>query len=131
MASLRISLTRSLAHSLTHRFTYSLTHRLIRSLTHSLTHSVRLCRLIINALDHRSLSPEFESRRGHIHLAYHVHKSGRKTSINQSINQLITFTYNAVWLWMLNVKFISSRIFTHNPRHTLNEGTVYDDDDYD
>jgi len=50
-------------------------------------------------LDHRSLPPVFESRHGHIwrvfhlwacfitfegrsaHLAYHVHKSGRKTSI--------------------------------------------------
>jgi len=53
-----------------------------------------------SVLDHRSLPPVFESRRGHIwrlfrlwlrlitfggrsaHLAYHVHKSGRKTSIN-------------------------------------------------
>ena len=52
-----------------------------------------------SVLDHRSLPPVFESRRGHIwrlfrlslrlitfgcrsaHLAYHVHKSGRKTSI--------------------------------------------------
>ena len=52
-----------------------------------------------SVLDHRSLPPGFESRRGHIwrlfhlrlrfitfggrsaHLAYHVHKSGRKTSI--------------------------------------------------
>ena len=57
-----------------------------------------------SVLNYRSLPPEFESRRGHIwrlfhlwlrfitfggcsaHLAYHVHKSGRKTSINQSIN---------------------------------------------
>jgi len=55
--------------------------------------------LIGSALDHRSLPPEFESRVGHIwrvfhlslrfftvggrsaHLVYHVHKSGRKTSI--------------------------------------------------
>ena len=54
-------------------------------------------------MEHRSLPPEFESRRGHIwklfhlrlrfitfggrsaHLAYHMHKSGRKTStINRS-----------------------------------------------
>ena len=52
-----------------------------------------------SVLDHRSLPPVFASRRGHIwrlfhlwlrlitfvgraaHLAYHVHKSGRKTSI--------------------------------------------------
>ena len=55
--------------------------------------------LVGSALDHRSLPPEFESRRGHIwrvfhlwlrfitfgghsaHLAYHVHKSGRKTLV--------------------------------------------------
>ena len=55
--------------------------------------------LVGSALDHRSLPPEFESRRGHTwrvfhlllrfitfggrlaHLAYHVHKSGRKTAI--------------------------------------------------
>jgi len=53
--------------------------------------------LVGSALDHRSLPPEFDSRRGHIwfhlwfrlitfrdcsaHLAYLVHKSGRKTSI--------------------------------------------------
>ena len=58
--------------------------------------------LIGSVLDRRSLPPEFESWRGHIwrvfhfrlriiprggrsaHLAYQVHKSGRKTSINQS-----------------------------------------------
>ena len=64
--------------------------------------------LTCSALDHRSLPPEFEFRRGHIwrvyhlslrfitfggrsaYLAYHVHKSGRKSSIvnhHQSINQ--------------------------------------------
>jgi len=55
--------------------------------------------LVGSALDHRSLPPEFESRGRHIwrvfhlwlrfitfggrsaHLAYHVHKSSRKTSI--------------------------------------------------
>ena len=55
--------------------------------------------LVGSTLDHRLQLPEFESRRGHIwsvchlwlhfitfgghsaHLAYHVHKSGRKTSI--------------------------------------------------
>ena len=59
----------------------------------------RLRSLIGSALDHRSLPPEFISGLGHIwkvchrwlrfiifggglaHLAYHVHKSGRKTSI--------------------------------------------------
>jgi len=59
----------------------------------------RLRGLTGSALDYRSLPPEFESRRGHIwrlfhlwlrfitfgggsaHLAYHVHKSGRKTAI--------------------------------------------------
>jgi len=59
----------------------------------------RLRGLTGSALDHRSLPPEFEPRRGHIwrvfhlrlrfvtfrgssgHLAYYVHKSGRKTSI--------------------------------------------------
>ena len=59
----------------------------------------RLCGLTGSVLDHRSLKPEFVSGRGHIwrmfhlwlrfitlggrsaHLAYHVHKSGRKTSI--------------------------------------------------
>ena len=58
-----------------------------------------LCGLVGSVLDHRSLPPEFESQRGHIwrlfhlrlrfitfggrsvHLAYLVHKSGRKTSI--------------------------------------------------
>ena len=56
-----------------------------------------------SVLDHRSLPPVFESRRGDIwrlfhlwlrfvtfgsrsaHLAYHVHKSGRKTSINHHL----------------------------------------------
>ena len=61
--------------------------------------------LIGSALDHRSLPPVFESRRGaylkgvssltSLHYVwrslgpfslYHVHRSGRKTSINQSIN---------------------------------------------
>ena len=59
----------------------------------------RLRGLVGSVLDHRSLPPEFESRRGHIrkvfhlrlrfitfggrsaHLAYRVHKSGGKTSI--------------------------------------------------
>ena len=59
----------------------------------------RLRGLIGSSLYHKSLPPEFESRRGHIrmvfhlwlrfitfggrygHLGYHVHKSGRKTLI--------------------------------------------------
>jgi len=59
----------------------------------------RLRGLVGSALDHRSLPPEFESRRGHIwrvvhlwlrfitfggrsgHLAYRVHKNNRQTSI--------------------------------------------------
>jgi len=62
-----------------------------------------------SVLDHRSLPSVFESRRGHIwwvfhlwlrfitfgsrsvYLAYHVHKSGRKSSMNQSI--IISFEY--------------------------------------
>jgi len=56
--------------------------------------------LIGSAFDHKSLLPGFESRRGHMsrmfhidfggrsaHLAYNVHKSGRKISI------IITITY--------------------------------------
>jgi len=62
-----------------------------------------LCGLTDSALDHRSLPPEFEFWCGHIwmvfylwhclitfggcsaHLAYHVHKSGHKTSITKPI----------------------------------------------
>ena len=63
-----------------------------------------------SVLDHRSLPPVFESRRGHIwrlfrlslsliafgsrsaHLAYRVHKSGRKTSIIISQSLLVYFS---------------------------------------
>jgi len=72
-----------------------------------------------STLDHRSLPPEFESRHGHIwrvfhlwlhfitfggrsaHLAYHVHKSGCKTSISSSscfyllsVKQINFFSWN-------------------------------------
>ena len=67
--------------------------------THRYIHRRRLRGLTVSALDHRSLPLEFESRHGHnwrvfhlwlrfitfggraAHLAYHVHKSGHKTSI--------------------------------------------------
>ena len=66
--------------------------------------SGHLCGLTGSVLDHRSPTPEFEHRHGHIwwvfhlwlrfiifggrsaHLANHVHKSGRKTSIIIIIN---------------------------------------------
>ena len=71
----------------------------------------RLLGLTGGALDHRSLPPEFESRRGHIwrvfhpwlsfiilggrsaHLAYHVNKSVRKTSIITLSNYLRMSAY--------------------------------------
>ena len=78
-----------------------------------------------SVLDHRSLPPVFESRRGHIwrlfrlslrlitfggrsaHLPYLVHKSGRKTSIIIIIITYIPTYYNVNWWWrvMLVVMF--------------------------
>ena len=77
-----------------------------------------------SALDHRSLPPVFESRRGHIwrlfrlslrlitfggrsaHLAYLVHKSGRKTSIiiihrTRQIAVSVVYTINILPLLLL------------------------------
>ena len=70
-----------------------------------------------SVLDHRSLPPVFESRRGHIwrlfhfwlrlitfggrsaHLAYHVHKSGRKTSIIIMICACLRLTRISYWMF--------------------------------
>ena len=75
--------------------------------THTHTHTGRLCGLVGITYDYRSLPPEFEFWHGHIwrvfhlwfhlitfggrsaHLAYHVHKSGHKTSIIITITILI------------------------------------------
>jgi len=74
-----------------------------------------------SVLDHRSLPPMFESRRGHIwrlfhlwlrfitfggslaHLAYHVHKSGRKTSIIIITSSSESFQFGSMSLSMLIV----------------------------
>jgi len=56
-------------------------------------------------MDHRSLPPVFKSRPGHIwrvfglaHLAYHVHKSGHKTSIIIIINHhMVLNIKNDLW----------------------------------
>ena len=77
--------------------------------------------LIDSALDRRSLRSELESRRGHIwkvshlwvrfitfegssaYLAYHVHKSGRKTSII-----IITIIYpvnQTLWRWWARLQY--------------------------
>ena len=79
----------------------------------------RLGGLIGSALDHGSLQSEFESRRGHIlrvfhlwlrfitfggrsaHLAYRVHKSGRKTPI--IIVTLITNLYLTIGLFVVGI----------------------------
>ena len=73
--------------------------------------------IIVSALDHRSLSPEFESLRGNIwrvfhlwlrfitfgsrsaHLAYNVHKSGRKTSIIIITITIIIYYYYLSCYW--------------------------------
>ena len=75
-----------------------------------------------SVLDHKSLPPVFESRRGHIwrlfrlslrlitfgsrsaHLAYHVHKNGRKTSIIIIINET-----HCVWDYIQNSRIWINR----------------------
>ena len=78
-----------------------------------------------SSLDHRSLPPEFESRSGHIwrlfhlwlcfitfggrsaHLAYHMHKSGRKTSIiNIYSHRLISTCQKVSILWFSTLKYL-------------------------
>jgi len=77
--------------------------------------------LVGSTLGHRSLPPKFESRRENIwrvfhlwlpfirfgghsaHLAYHVHKSGRKTSINHRIYIVyLYFTHKSLMFVMGN-----------------------------
>ena len=69
---------------------YDPCHQILTSIDFCHIHIGHRFGLTGSALDHGTLPPEFESRRGHIwrvfHLllrfiTYHVHKSGRKTSL--------------------------------------------------
>ena len=84
------------------------------------------------ALDHRSLIPKFKPRRGHIwtvfhlwlrlinfgarsaHLAYRVHKSGRKTSIKYHQSSAIHHTTKEMTTMLVahyeKIRMISSRV---------------------
>ena len=88
-----------------------------------------------SALDHRSLPPEFESRRGQIwrvfhlslrfitfggrsaHLAYHVHKSGRK---HQSASSSASWPHRAQ-----NTSLLYSRNDDYLPRCTPDSPPPY------
>ena len=86
-------------------------------------HTGHLCGPVGSALDHRSLPFGFESQHGHIwrvfhlwlgfitlesclaHLAYHVHKSGRKTSIIVICPIILSVTP-----WMCSVRMARSMV---------------------
>ena len=81
----------------------------------------RLCCLIDDALDHRSLPPEFESRRGHIwsitfggrsaHLTYHVQKH-QSTSSSSSSSSSLSSSNTMVKVWNIPGLVIGSSIFS-------------------
>ena len=93
-----------------------------------------------SGLDHRSLSPVFESRRGHVwrlfhlslclisfggcsaHLAYHVHKSGCKTSIIIIINHHPMDIYYVLFLY--HISALKPRVSTSKDMEKLSSAFV-------
>jgi len=78
--------------------------------------SRRLCGLTGSVLDHRSLPPEFESRRGHIWRVFHlwpclitfggrsVHSAYHVLLTNQSLMMLSLPSFNVTKIWHISVR---------------------------